>query len=59
MDEEMQELLAKLETYSATLAEDEILPLARGGKISKEAIRRMIKRLESLDEGPAKGAGEE
>ncbi|MEZ0396214.1 MAG: hypothetical protein ABWK53_07305 [Anaerolineales bacterium] len=59
MDDEMQELLAKLETYSATLAEDEILPLARGGRISKDAIRRMIKRLESLDEKSAEGAGEE
>jgi hypothetical protein len=49
IDEEMQALLAKLETYSATLAEDEILPLARGGKISKDAIRRMIKRLEASD----------
>ncbi len=59
VDEEMQELLAKLETYSATLAEDEILPLARGGKISKDAIRRMIKRLESLGNRSVEEAGEE
>lgn len=59
VDEEMQALLAKLETYSATLAEDEILPLRGGGTISKDAIRRMIKRLEASRGKAAEEAGEE
>lgn len=59
VDEEMQALLDKLETYSATLAEDEILPLGRAGKISKDAIRRMIKRLEASKDREAEEAGEE